>query len=85
MLIILLILIIYLVGGPEPFTPLMIEPKQGRFAAWTSGFENPHGVMGLNWGDRLALIFAFTVNPTMGYKDLDNLRQFAESANDIDY
>jgi len=75
----------FLVGGPEPFTPLLIEPKTGRFAAWTSGWENPHGVMDVNWGDRLALIFAFTVNPKMGYKDLDSLRQYSESASDIQY
>lgn len=41
--------------------------------------------MGLNWGDRLALIFAFTVNPKMGYKDLDTLRQYAETAKDLEY
>lgn len=43
----------FLVGDyPEPNTPLLVEPKQGRFAAWTSGWENPHGVMHVNWGDR---------------------------------
>lgn len=34
----------FLTGGPEPFTPLLIEPKNGRFAAWTSGWETPHSV-----------------------------------------
>lgn len=29
----------FLTGGPEPLTPLLIEPKIGRFAAWTSGWE----------------------------------------------
>jgi len=70
----------FLVGDdPHPNSPMLVEPKKGRFAAWTSGWENPHGVMGVNWGDRLALIFAFTVNPKLGYKDLNDLRQFAET------
>jgi len=76
----------FLVGDyPEPNTPLLVEPKVGRFAAWTSGWENPHGVMAVNWGDRLALIFAFTVNPTMGYKDLEDLKEFAVTREEFDY
>jgi hypothetical protein len=42
----------FLTGGPEPFTPLLVEPKFGRFAAWTSGWENPHGVMEVESGER---------------------------------
>ncbi|RWS09666.1 potassium channel subfamily T member 2-like protein, partial [Dinothrombium tinctorium] len=53
----------FLTGGPEPFTPILVEPKIGRFAAWTSAYENPHGVKEIYAGDRYALIFAFTVNP----------------------
>ena len=63
--------------GPEPFTPVLIEPKMGRFAAWTSGFENPHEVTELYWGNRLALIFAFTVSNKLGYESMEALRDWA--------
>lgn len=34
---------------------------------------------------RLALIFAFSVNPNIAYKTLDDLRKYAEKAQDIEY
>ncbi|RWS05277.1 2-oxoglutarate and iron-dependent oxygenase domain-containing protein 3-like protein [Dinothrombium tinctorium] len=66
----------FLTGGPEPFTPLIIEPKLGRFGAWTSGYENPHGVLELESGERLALLFAITTDPEIGYKSMDSLKQW---------
>ncbi|XP_015794884.1 2-oxoglutarate and iron-dependent oxygenase domain-containing protein 3 [Tetranychus urticae] len=63
--------------GPEPYSPVLIEPKMGRFAAWTSGFENPHEVTELFWGNRLALIFAFTVSDKLGYESMEALRDWA--------
>ena len=69
----------FLVGGPKPFTPLLIEPKVGRFAAWTSGWENPHEVMQMLYGERLALIFPFTVHADSGEKDMISLKTWAES------
>jgi len=67
----------FLTGGPEPLTPLLIEPKFGRFAAWTSGWENPHGVLEIEWGERLALIFAFTVHEDIGHESMVSLREWA--------
>lgn len=63
--------------GPEPYQPISIEPKKGRFAAWTSGFENPHEVKELYWGNRYALIFAFTVSNKLGQENMDALRRWA--------
>ncbi|XP_074604826.1 2-oxoglutarate and iron-dependent oxygenase domain-containing protein 3-like [Brevipalpus obovatus] len=70
--------------GPEPFSPVTIEPKTGRFAAWTSGFENPHEVKELYWGNRLALIFAFTVSNKLGHESIDALRKWAINATGSD-
>ncbi|XP_053205677.1 2-oxoglutarate and iron-dependent oxygenase domain-containing protein 3-like isoform X2 [Panonychus citri] len=63
----------------KPFTPYIVQPKINRFAAWTSGWENPHEVMQLLWGERLALIFAFTVNPNLGEKNMESLRTWAQA------
>lgn len=68
----------YLTGGPEPFTPLLVEPKQGRFAAWTSGYENPHGVQEMESGERFALLFAITADPDLGYKNMDSLFHWSD-------
>ena len=65
--------------GPQPYTPIYIEPKLGRFAAWTSGYESPHGVSEVYWGSRVDIIFAFTVNPKLGYNTIDDLRKFASN------
>ncbi|XP_074599144.1 2-oxoglutarate and iron-dependent oxygenase domain-containing protein 3-like [Brevipalpus obovatus] len=72
----------FLTGGPKPFTPLLVEPKVNRFAAWTSGWENPHEVMQMMWGERLALIFAFTVNPYLGERSMDTMKAWAQSIPD---
>ncbi|RWS30001.1 2-oxoglutarate and iron-dependent oxygenase domain-containing protein 3-like protein [Leptotrombidium deliense] len=63
----------FLTGGPEPFTPVLIEPKLGRFAAWTSSYENPHGVKEVYKGERLALVLGFTVFPKSGHKTLEEM------------
>ncbi|RWS04262.1 PKHD domain-containing transmembrane protein-like protein, partial [Dinothrombium tinctorium] len=63
----------FLTGGPEPFTPLLIEPKLGRFAAWTSSYENPHGVREVYVGERLALVLGFTIYEDSGYKTLEDM------------
>lgn len=63
--------------GPEPHTPLLVEPKIGRYAAWTSSYENPHGVQELIYGYRYALIFAFTVLEGFGHPDLDSFREWS--------
>lgn len=63
--------------GPEPFTPLLVEPKIGRFAAWTSSYENPHGVHEVLFGNRYALIFAFTVLQNVGHPNMDSFREWA--------
>ncbi|XP_015793951.1 2-oxoglutarate and iron-dependent oxygenase domain-containing protein 3 [Tetranychus urticae] len=65
-----------------PYTPYIVQPKINRFAAWTSGWENPHEVMQLLWGERLALIFAFTVNPNLGEKNMEALRTWAQALPD---
>lgn len=63
--------------GEEQFNPILIEPKKGRYAAWTSSHENPHGVHELFHGKRLALIFAFTANPKFGHSTIEQLRTWA--------
>ncbi|XP_015785926.1 2-oxoglutarate and iron-dependent oxygenase domain-containing protein 3 [Tetranychus urticae] len=63
--------------GPEPFSPLLVEPKIGRYAAWTSSYENPHAVQELDYGYRYALIFAFTVLEGFGHPDLESFREWA--------
>lgn len=66
--------------GPKPFMPMLVEPKVNRFAAWTSGWENPHEVMQILWGERLAIIFAFTVNPYLGERDMDSMKNWSQTA-----
>ncbi|RWS03377.1 2-oxoglutarate and iron-dependent oxygenase domain-containing protein 3-like protein, partial [Dinothrombium tinctorium] len=73
----------FLTGGPEPFSPLLIEPKLGRFAAWTSSYENPHGVFELFGGERYALIFAFTASTAVGHPTIDHLREWAFSFDEL--
>lgn len=66
-------------NGPGNGThePILIEPKKGRYAAWTSSFENPHGVHELLYGQRLALIFAFTAKSNFGHSSIEDLRTWA--------
>lgn len=65
--------------GPERFTPLLVEPKIGRFAAWTSSYENPHGVNEIIYGQRYALIFAFTALQEVGHPNMTSFREWATS------
>ncbi|RWS25469.1 2-oxoglutarate and iron-dependent oxygenase domain-containing protein 3-like protein [Leptotrombidium deliense] len=67
----------FLTGGPEPYSPLLIDPKIGRFAAWTSSYENPHGVHEIIAGDRYSLIFTFTVNKRFGHETIDDLKRWS--------
>ena len=67
----------FLTGGPKPFTPLLVEPKVGRFAAWTSGWENPHEVMQMLYGERLALILPFSVYGKKGPKDMETFKNWS--------
>ena len=72
----------FLTGGPEPFTPQLMEPKIGRFAAWTSAYENPHAVQEMLWGDRYALLFAITAHGGIGHKSIHDLREWSKHMED---
>jgi len=63
-------------NGPNN-TSIWVEPKTGRFAAWTSSYENPHGVQEMFYGVRYALILAYTVDPKYGHKDMHSLRTWS--------
>lgn len=63
-------------NGPNQ-SSVWIEPKMGRFAAWTSSYENPHGVQEMFYGQRYALILAFTVDKNFGHKDIYDLRTWS--------
>ncbi|RWS20301.1 2-oxoglutarate and iron-dependent oxygenase domain-containing protein 3-like protein, partial [Leptotrombidium deliense] len=58
---------------------LLIEPKLGRFAAWSSSYECPHEVQELISGERYALLFAFTVDPNSGHQSVDEMRHWYSS------
>ncbi|RWS29611.1 2-oxoglutarate and iron-dependent oxygenase domain-containing protein 3-like isoform X1, partial [Leptotrombidium deliense] len=73
----------FLTGGPEPFSPLLIDPKFGRFSAWTSSYENPHAVHEIVAGERYALIFAFTASQEIGHASIDHLREWAFSFDEL--
>jgi len=66
--------------GPEPYDPIFIEPKMGRFAAWTSSYENPHGVQEVYYGYRYAFIMAFTAFEELGHADMDSFQEWAVSS-----
>lgn len=63
--------------GEQKHNPIVIEPKRGRYAAWTSSYENPHGVHELLYGERFALIFAFTAKPDYGHSTIEDLRTWS--------
>jgi len=60
-------------NGDKNYNPVVLEPKYGRFAAWTAGWENPHEVEEVYTGERYALIISFTVSPHIGFDSLDGL------------
>ena len=66
--------------GDKPFDPIYIEPKMGRFSAWTSSYENPHGVQEVEYGYRYALILAFTAFEELGHSNMDFFRDWALTA-----
>ena len=41
---------------------MIVEPKCGRMVAFSAGFENLHGVLGINQGTRCALPLWFTLD-----------------------
>ncbi|RWR99984.1 2-oxoglutarate and iron-dependent oxygenase domain-containing protein 3-like protein, partial [Dinothrombium tinctorium] len=66
-------------GGELEFltdSPILLEPKLGRFAAWTSSYENPHAVREMKDGERYALLFAFTIDENLGHATMTDLRKW---------
>jgi hypothetical protein len=47
---------------------LVVEPKAGRMAIFTSGTENPHFVERVTGGSRFVLSFWFTCDPSREFE-----------------